>query len=73
MQKGEGQLIPSLTLGAKVRTAPGMALDAFMSTFLEGISTPPSLPARSSTLFHFGQTKENRIPDIFSTYNYLHK
>ncbi len=26
--------------------------NAFGSTFLEGISTPPSLPARSSTLFH---------------------
>ncbi len=72
MQKGEGQLIPSLTLGAKVRTAPGMALDAFMATFLKGISTPPSLPARSSTLSS-GQTKENLFPDIFSTYNYLHK
>ncbi len=50
--KGRRSTDPITNFRAKVRTAPGMALDAFMSTFLEGISTPPSLPARSCAFLH---------------------
>ncbi len=34
----------------------------------------PSLsPVRSSTLFHRDKQRKTKLPDIFSTYNYLHK
>ncbi len=48
MQKWRGSTDPITKRSrAKVRTAPGMVLDTVKPTFLEGISTPPSLPVQA--------------------------
>jgi len=73
--KGRRSTDPITNFRAKVRTAPGMALDAVKSTFQSIVQTPPHLTQSRILLHRTDQGKPNSLLSFFTYnyYNYLHK
>ncbi len=72
--KGRRSTDPITNARAKVRTAPGMALDTVKSTFQSIVQTPPFNTKQDSS--PSDRPRKTKLLAFFSTYNYynyLHK
>ncbi len=73
--KGRRSTDPITNFRAKVRTSPRKP-ETPLGLHSWRVFQPLPLSQHEAVLFSIGQTKENRIPDIYSNYdyyNYLHK